>query len=84
MKVEPPRFEKRDKFPGDHSGGATPVPIPNTEVKPASADGTWGVAPWESRTSPGVFQEDPCLLGVRGTGLFAPWRTYNFLGFSGP
>ena len=21
------------EFPGDHSGGATPVPIPNTEVK---------------------------------------------------
>jgi hypothetical protein len=27
---------------GGHSGGVTPVPIPNTEVKPASADGTWG------------------------------------------
>jgi hypothetical protein len=41
------------KVPGDHSGGATPVPIPNTEVKPTSADGTWGATPWESRTSPG-------------------------------
>ena len=40
----------RDSFPsqqrrvfvtsGDHSGGAPPVPIPNTEVKPSSADGT--------------------------------------------
>src|ERR1700758_554781 len=37
---------------GGHSGGVTPVPIPNTEVKPASADGTWGESPWESRTSP--------------------------------
>ena len=37
---------------GGHSGGVTPVPIPNTEVKPACADGTWGVAPWESRSSP--------------------------------
>ena len=27
-------------FPGDYSGGETPVPIPNTEVKPSSADGT--------------------------------------------
>src|SRR5437764_4121727 len=23
------------RFPGDHTGGATPVPIPNTAVKPA-------------------------------------------------
>jgi hypothetical protein len=28
------------KIPGSNSGGATPVPIPNTEVKPSSADGT--------------------------------------------
>ena len=41
---------------GGHGGGETPVPIPNTAVKPASADGTWGEAPWESRTSPGFLQ----------------------------
>jgi hypothetical protein len=27
--------------PGDHGGGDTPVPIPNTAVKTARADGTW-------------------------------------------
>ena len=27
-------------FPGGYGGGETPVPIPNTEVKPSSADGT--------------------------------------------
>ena len=27
-------------LPGDHSGGEIPVSIPNTEVKPSSADGT--------------------------------------------
>ena len=27
-------------FPGDHSGGVTPVPIPNTDVKPTCADDT--------------------------------------------
>src|SRR5947209_8758686 len=37
---------------GGHGGGVTPVPIPNTEVKPASADGTWGETPWESRSPP--------------------------------
>ena len=37
---------------GGHSGGEIPVPIPNTEVKPASADGTWLDSAWESRTPP--------------------------------
>ena len=37
---------------GGHSGGVTPVPIPNTEVKPTSADGTWEETPRESRTPP--------------------------------
>ena len=40
---------------GGDSGGEPPVPIPNTEVKPASADGTWGSRPWESRSPPGVY-----------------------------
>ena len=39
--------------PGDHSERATPVPIPNTAVKPLSADGTAWVTVWESRTLPG-------------------------------
>ena len=37
---------------GDHGEGETPVPIPNTEVKSFSADGTAWVTVWESRTSP--------------------------------
>jgi hypothetical protein len=41
-------------FPGGNGGGATPVPIPNTVVKPSSADGT-AVFLWESRTLPGFF-----------------------------
>ena len=40
----------------NHSGGngegVPPVLIPNTEVKPFSADGTWLDTTWESRTSP--------------------------------
>ena len=40
---------------GGDSDGDPPVPIPNTEVKPASADGTWGADPWESRTPPGTL-----------------------------
>jgi hypothetical protein len=42
-------------FPGGFSGGATPVPIPNTEVKSSSADGTALVTGWESRSLPGTF-----------------------------
>ncbi len=37
---------------GDHGEGVTPVPIPNTEVKPFSADGTAWATVWESRTLP--------------------------------
>src|SRR5690606_28589601 len=38
---------------GGDSGGDPPVPIPNTEVKPSSADGTGGGSPRESRSLPG-------------------------------
>ena len=31
-------------FPGGHGGVATPVPIPNTEVKGSSGEGTAGIA----------------------------------------
>src|SRR5438105_13739408 len=40
---------------GDHSDGETPVPIPNTAVKPVSADGTGLATVWESRSSPRSF-----------------------------
>ena len=42
------------KFPGGHRSRVTPVPIPNTEVKPATADGTACVGAWESRSLPGI------------------------------
>ena len=35
---------------GDDDGEVPPVPIPNTEVKLFSADGTWWATAWESRT----------------------------------
>lgn len=38
---------------GGNSGGVTPVPISNTEVKPAYVDGTALERVWESRKSPG-------------------------------
>ena len=41
---------------GGSRGGGTPGPFSNPVVKPTRADGTWGVTPWESRTSPGFFK----------------------------
>ena len=45
-----PRYNERL---GPWSGGVTPVPIPNTAVKPASAEDTRDVGPWENRSGPG-------------------------------
>ena len=36
------------QFSGD-SCGDPPVPMPNTAVKAANAESTWGEAPWEDR-----------------------------------
>lgn len=37
---------------GAHSAGATPVTIPNTEVKPSSGYNTWVIKPWENSKVP--------------------------------
>jgi hypothetical protein len=58
-----PNFLAR-KFSGGHSERETPVPIPNTEVKPLSVDGTARVTVWESRTLPGVKIKTPPFGGV--------------------
>src|SRR3954470_9833414 len=42
---------------GGHSGGVTPGPIPNPEVKPSSADGTALETGWESRSPPRLLDE---------------------------
>ena len=43
---------------GGDGDRVTPVPIPNTEVKPICADGTAWATGWESRTLPG-FKLNP-------------------------
>ena len=45
------------KYAGGHRSRVTPVPIPNTEVKPATADGTAWETVWESRSLPALFLE---------------------------
>ena len=63
---------------GDWSGEGTPGNISNPEVKVASADGTWGVAPWESRSLPRDFSFNHCrfisgiLIYVFGEGIPFP------------
>ena len=47
-------FRIKAKISGDNSKEDTPVPIPNTEVKFFSADDTWWVTAWESKTSPDI------------------------------
>src|SRR3954454_13133238 len=37
---------------GGYCERETPLPIPNREVKPLSADGTWPERAWESRSPP--------------------------------
>ena len=46
------RGKKKFTVSGDDGEGVPPVPIPNTEVKPFSADGTWLDTARESRTLP--------------------------------
>ena len=48
---------------GDNGERDPPVPIPNTEVKPFSADGTWLETTWESRTLPDSMKKDSPLTG---------------------
>ena len=53
---------RRERIPGDHTGGATPVPIPNTEVKSSRADDTAVERLWESRALPGSLVKSPQML----------------------
>ncbi len=49
---------------GDDGGEVTPVPIPNTEVKLSSADGSWRDTACESRTLPGKEKTKTFSLGL--------------------
>ena len=53
-------FSYKSGYDGEE---ATPVPLPNTEVKLFSADGSWGTRPCESRSLPGFFYGGLAQLG---------------------
>ena len=44
--------EESDTISGGHNEGVPPVPIPNTEVKPFSAESTWLETAREDRSLP--------------------------------
>src|SRR5438552_17909246 len=48
-----------ERLAGDYRDRATPVPIPNTVVKPVSADGTATARSRESRPPPASLRECP-------------------------
>ena len=56
-------------FFGGDGEGETPVPIPNTVVKPLCADGTARVTGWESRAPPILNRATPGAL-ERSGGVF--------------
>ena len=59
------------KFAGGHRIRVTPVPIPNTEVKPDTADGTVWETVWESRSLPALFLEARSLKNDRAFFVYA-------------
>ena len=63
---------------GDNGERDPPVPIPNTEVKPFSADGTWLETIWESRTLPDSMKKGLTLYGVGS--FFIPSATFLLSG----
>ena len=48
---------------GDEDEGGTPVPMPNTEVKPLDAEDTWDESFWENMELP-IF----CIILVSSVG----------------
>src|SRR3989475_12320773 len=58
-----------DKFAGGHRSRVTPVPIPNTEFKPATADGTARETVWESRSLPAFIRTTSSMRRVHASGF---------------
>ena len=65
--------KKKDTISGGNSEGVPPVPIPNTEVKPFSAESTWLVTARKHRSPPDpiaghvsvlLFDKENPTLGV--------------------
>gem|GEM_PF-2635506 len=64
-------------FAGVFSSEATPVPIPNTEVKLACGDGIAGLSLWESSTTPALFYNPGLSYGTPGFLFLNPVHLTN-------
>ena len=62
---------------GEYSYGGTPSYIPNLEVKPIYADGTWLEAAWESMDLPSkLLREKLVLLSLFFLFLLISWKKW--------
>src|SRR5690348_5738461 len=76
------------RISGGHTAGATPVPIPNTEVKPRRADDTARVTVWERRSLPGLKSpragaektNGPLILSVGRFRFYSLCRSHLMIG----
>src|SRR5262249_23220741 len=66
------------KFSGDRTERVTPVPIPNTEVKPLRADGTARATLWETRSLPGLNKTPMSHKAPIGVFAFERQLTISF------
>ena len=57
-------------FLGGDRRGVPPVPIPNTVVKPSTADGTCLKRDWESMKPPGLIYPPPLVFKKPNGGGF--------------
>ena len=55
------------RFIGAHGARETPVPMPNTAVKPSSGYNTWPIKAWENSTVPNYIKD------LRIGGLLSFW-----------
>ena len=69
---------KKDIRSGGNGGGDTPVPIPNTTVKPSSAESTWTAGSWEARTLPGKRELEDVVIRLPAF-LFDAYDMMNVL-----
>ena len=67
------------KISGGNSLRDPPVPIPNTEVKPQHADGTWLETARESRSSPVSNSMIVVIKFLLSYALVAQWQSIRLL-----
>ena len=71
--------DREHTISGDYSLRDPPVPIPNTEVKPQHADGTWLETARESRSSPDSNSMIVEIDSPLSHALVAQWQSIRLL-----